>query len=125
MANVRGVGYEVVEAREHAVLAKGRLQRSKVQVRKGIRIVKGTNLSRLTPEELKLLDGISDRLEAHLDVDRRRARADQRYVVNTATRKMRVEMDQRLEEQRLEFERRMAEQLQRLGFMPSEESQTG
>lgn len=114
MANVRLVGYEVVEAREHAGLARGRIQRSKVQIRKGQRTAKGTDLTRLTPDERKVLDNVSARLDAIEATQRRKDLADQRLVVKTVKRQVSAGIDETVK-------REVAEQLARLGFTTTAE----
>jgi hypothetical protein len=54
--SVPGVGYEVIEAREHINAAQARKRRARTQLKQMVTIQNVTDLARLTPEELVVYD---------------------------------------------------------------------
>ncbi len=71
LANVRSVGYRMVEASEHEALARGRHKRAKRQLSSASRKLRSADRSRLTPDERKRFDALEDHLSQQQAMIRR------------------------------------------------------
>ncbi len=67
-ANVRGVGYRMVEAREHEGLARAHHKRSRRQIGKAIRKARSADRSGLSAEEKARLDTVELTLTRHAEM---------------------------------------------------------
>jgi hypothetical protein len=56
LESVPRVGYRVIEAREHLIVAQKKKRRARNQLRGMVRVAEHTDLSRLTPAELASFD---------------------------------------------------------------------
>jgi hypothetical protein len=86
---VNGVGYRVVDAIEHADIAKAHHRRSKRQLRKGSAALRNADRSRLSDEEKTRFDQMQQTINRHSDLirrlDARQARTEK--AVELATKK--------------------------------------
>ncbi len=71
LANVRGIGYRMVEASEHEGLARRRHKRAKRQLSSASRKLRSADRSRLTPDERKRFDALEDHLSRQQEMIRR------------------------------------------------------
>lgn len=82
LESVRGVGYRVVAASEHARLSEKSAKRAKRQVLKGKTTLEGTRLSELSPKELSEWERSTIRIDALVTAVRKHDRRIQ--VLETA-----------------------------------------
>jgi alkylated DNA nucleotide flippase Atl1 len=68
---VNGVGYRVVDAIEHADIAKAHHRKSKRQLRKGRAVLRNADRSRLSTEDSKRFDDMQATIGRHEDLIRR------------------------------------------------------
>lgn len=112
--SVRGVGYQMVEAREHESLARSKHGSARKVLRKAQRIVASADRSRLTPDERRRLDELEHHMGRQADMlkrlDDRQERTERRVSV---AEKDVLKLDDRLE--------RMADLLKRHGFDADDE----
>ena len=69
--NERSVGYRIARANEHASLAVKQRTRARRAIGKGVKIIDGTDRSKLTPSERKRLDDLEMNMRAQADMLRR------------------------------------------------------
>ncbi len=75
--SVRGVGYRVVEAREHEGLARRHHKRSRRQLGKAVAKAASADRSAMTAEERKRIDGMEMSLRQHAQMIRRLSERDE------------------------------------------------
>lgn len=69
--NERGVGYRIARPNEHAGLVVKQRSRARRAINKGVKIIEGTDRSKLTPSERKRLDDLEVNVRAQADMLRR------------------------------------------------------
>lgn len=75
--SVRGVGYRIVEAREHEGLARRHHKRSRRQLTKAVAKAASADRAALTVEERKRIDGMELSLRQHAQMIRRLSERDE------------------------------------------------
>jgi uncharacterized coiled-coil protein SlyX len=112
---VRGVGYRMVESREHESLARGKHKSAKKQLRKAQLIAASADRTRLTQEERRRLDELEHHLARQSDMlrrlDARQERTEHRVAL---TEKDMLHLNDKVE--------RMESLLKRHGIAPGDVS---